>query len=134
MNKKSMILLIGGGLITTYFILSFFGFYSQPEDFCNYEFHFQYEKQDDYTNPIKQVQQYLLKNYSGEIDVNRIGGYGNDPPKSDPSRPITWVIQINFKLVENLEELELMKQTLENNPKIHDLSGPSDICPVTTNS
>jgi len=121
---------VGVGVIIIHFTLAFFGFYITDDYFCNNEFHFQYDKQDDYTNPIKQVQQYLLKNYDGEINVNDIGGYWNEPPKSDPSRPITYVIQINDRLVKNSDDIDLMKESLEKNLKINNLTGPFHSCPT----
>jgi len=130
MNKiKSIILVIGIGMITSLFAFSFFGFFSQPEDFCNQEFRFLYDEQDDYVQPIKEVKEYLLNNFEGEINVNKIGGYGMGPPNSDPSKPTTWIIQINDRLVKNPADIELIKNSLESNPKIHDLRGPFDSCP-----
>ena len=130
MNKiKSIILVTGIGIIVSLFTLSFFGVFYNYEDYCGQYFSFEYDEQD-YVSPIKEVKEYLSSDVGNRIDVDNMSGYGSSAPNADPPIPTKWHIQIQDRWMKTTTDIEIIKNSLENNPKIHNLQGPFSICEI----
>ena len=126
---KSIILVVGIGIIVSLFTLSFFGVFYNYEDYCGQYLSFEYDEQD-YVNPINEVKEYLSSDVGNKINVDKIGGYGSSAPNADPPIPTEWHIQIQDRWMKTPADIEIMKNSLENNPKISNLQGPFSTCEI----
>lgn len=128
MNKLLVFFVIGiVGLISILFTLSFFGFFYDPSDYCGQYLTFHYAEQD-YVDPTKEIKLYLSAKLGDKINVEKIDGYGVSTPNAQVPKPTIWHIQLQDRWMKTPIDIEIIKSSLQNNPKISNLEGPFSIC------
>ena len=129
MDKIWIIVLVVLAIIVSFLALFFSDIFYDYKNHCGQYLTFEYDEQD-YINPINEVKGYLSENIEDKINVDKIGGYGSSAPNADPPIPTIWHIQLQDRWMKTSSDIEIIKDSLKNNPKVSNLQGPFETCEV----
>lgn len=120
-------LIIGSGIGFAFLIILIIGYFNPAPNFgCVTTIQFLYDK-EDYENVDRTIREELRKHIDDHDLVDSVyTGYGED--RTDLSVIPKAILHIPGEYSDNSEEVNVVKDALEKNPKISNISNSSSIC------